>query len=174
MHNSQMPNQYALKNFVPLIIIFSIIISISLFKSWWQADNGWDLYDTMYDFMGTFFIIFGLFKVINLTKFVEAYQEYDLIAKAVPIYGYIYPFIELGLGTCYFFRYQIGVANWITVIIMAISALGVFQALRQGRSIVCACLGAVFKIPMTYVTLIEDLLMGLMALLMAIARLRLG
>lgn len=174
MHNNNYLEQgprYTVKDFAPLIIIYTLILTISLFKSWWDADSGWDLYETMYDFMGTFFIIFGLFKLINLHKFVQAYREYDLIAQRVALYAYGYPFIELGLGICYFFRYQLTIANWVTVSLMAISALGVWNALRQDSAIMCACLGALFKIPMTWVTLLEDLLMGLMAFLMALARL---
>ncbi len=38
------------------------------------------------------------------------------------------------------------------------------QALLQKRTIQCACLGTALKLPMTKVTLGEDLLMGLMAL----------
>lgn len=47
---------------------------------------------------------------------------------------------------------------------LGVSAIGVAQALMAKRKIVCACLGAVFKIPITKVTLLEDVLMFLMAL----------
>jgi hypothetical protein len=46
---------------------------------------------------------------------------------------------------------------------MLVSAAGVARELWKGREIMCACLGVVFKIPMTYVTLLEDLLMAAMA-----------
>ena len=49
---------------------------------------------------------------------------------------------------------------------MIVSSIGVTKELAQGRKITCACLGAVFKIPMTYVTLLEDVLMAVMALIM--------
>ncbi|MDP3725587.1 MAG: hypothetical protein Q8R36_00140 [bacterium] len=45
-------------------------------------------------------------------------------------------------------------------------ALGVFLKLRDGEVVPCACLGVVFKIPMTWVTFIEDLLMAVMAAFM--------
>jgi hypothetical protein len=51
---------------------------------------------------------------------------------------------------------------------MLISALGVANELRKKQTIMCACLGTVFKIPMTYVTLFEDLLMASMALYMLV------
>lgn len=78
----------------------------------------------------------------------------------------IYPFIELFLGIAYFDQWHLNIINFITLILMFVSALGVANELSKGKNIVCACLGALFKIPMTYVTLIEDLMMALMAFVM--------
>jgi hypothetical protein len=49
---------------------------------------------------------------------------------------------------------------------MIISSIGVAQKLVVREIFICACLGAVFKIPMTWVTLLEDVLMGGMAFIM--------
>ncbi len=114
--------------------------------------------------MASFFLVFGFFKVINLGGFVKAYALYDLIAKKYSWYGYVYPFLEIGLGIAYLSKWNLPVINFLTLVLMLISAAGVFNELRKGSHIVCACLGAVFKLPMTYVTLAEDLLMALMAL----------
>ncbi len=56
--------------------------------------------------------------------------------------------------------------NVFTLALMFVSAAGVFNELRKGKTVICACLGAVFKIPMTYETLAEDLIMAIMALAM--------
>ncbi len=58
--------------------------------------------------------------------------------------------------------------NIITIIVMSISSIGVIQTVLDKRKIHCACLGAVIKLPMTTVTIIEDVGMGLMALGMLI------
>jgi len=156
-------NVYSIKNFLPLIIIVLIIIGLTALL---QLFHGWGIHGIMYDFMAVFFLVFGFFKIINLPGFVEAYSMYDIIAQRSRLYAYIYPFIEIGLGLAYLFRYKIFLANIITLIIMAIGSIGVAIELAKGRQIVCACLGAVFKLPMTYVTLSEDLIMGSMALYM--------
>lgn len=156
--------QYAMSNFLPLIIIIACIMLLTLLKSLFFQT--WDFHSLMYDFMGFFFLVFGFFKVINLKNFAQAYAMYDLIARKNRSYGFIYPFIELTLGICYLMRWFLLATNIATVIIMLVSAAGVFNELRKGATIVCACLGAVFKIPMTYVTLAEDLLMAAMAFLM--------
>jgi hypothetical protein len=46
---------------------------------------------------------------------------------------------------------------------MGISAVGVIQSIVSEKKIRCACLGAVFNLPMSFVTLVEDGLMIVMA-----------
>lgn len=156
-------NTYTLKNFLPLIIIISTIIALTALL---QLFHGWGIHEAMYDFMGIFFVVFSFFKVINIKKFAEAYGMYDIIAKRFWLYAYLYPFLELALGIMYLARYKLFFANVTTLVLMTIGSIGVGYELYQKKEIVCACLGAVFKIPMTYVTLAEDLIMGAMAIYM--------
>lgn len=151
--------------FTPLIIIFTLIIVCTIIR---QIINGFNFSTALSDFMGIFFIIFGTFKLINLVPFVTAYRQYDLITQHFTFYGYLYPFIELALGILFLTRSHLVIANWVTLLLMIIGSSGVLIQLRKGNSLTCACLGAVFKLPMTYVTLAEDILMGLMALIMII------
>lgn len=156
-------NQYTIHTFIPLIVLTSIIL---LFVVARQIIHGIHLMNGMYDFMAGFFILFSLFKIINLNSFARSYAMYDLLARQWYAYGYIYPFIELILGIAYLTRFHLEMANWITFALMIISSAGVYRALREKRELDCACLGTVLKLPMTYVTLAEDILMGLMALAM--------
>lgn len=152
------------KTFLPLIMIFSAVLAFSIGGEIYHGS--WQELRFMENFMAAFFIIFGGLKVLNIKGFVEAYQTYDIVAKKIPAYGYIYAFLEVALGISYLFRWNLNFTNWVTLIVMLISSIGVAQALCQGKKIQCACLGAIFKIPMTKVTLLEDVLMGLMALSM--------
>jgi len=161
-----MQNNYSIRQFVPLILIFFAIISVCFALQ--LARGSWDLHAGMYDFMGVFFIVFSAFKIIHLSAFVDAYRTYDIIAQASKTYAYAYPFIEMALGLAYLLRLAPVTTNSITALIMFISAYGVLRALLKKEQIVCACLGTVFKIPMTSVTLGEDLLMAGMALWMLI------
>lgn len=123
----------------------------------------------MGNFMGGFFLAFSFFKLLNLQGFVDAYQTYDVIARPVRAYGYVYPFIELGLGIAYLVRLAPVVTNLFTLVVMLVSVVGVTQALLQKRRIQCACLGTVFNLPMTKVTFVEDALMAGMAVVMLVA-----
>ena len=87
------------------------------------------------------------------------YGSYDIVAAKWPLYGYLYPFIELGLGVAYLTHAAPFATNAVTLIVMGASAVGVVKALVAKRKIQCACLGTVFNLPMSRVTLIEDGLM---------------
>lgn len=157
---------YTFKNFIPLASIFFFILCFTISKQWYY---GFDIMMGMQDFMASFFIIFSLFKIINLKAFAQAYSMYDCIAKRFFFYGYLYPFIEMALGIAYATNSYPIMTNIITVVLMLISSIGVALELKKKETIPCACLGLVFKVPMTYVTLLEDLLMAGMASIMILA-----
>lgn len=153
-----------MKKFLPLIVIFIIILAFTTLTTTMTGEP--NLMFVMQMFMSGFFIVFGLFKIIKWKGFVTAYKEYDVLAMRSTTYAYLYPLIEIALGIAYFTAWNLVFINIVTIIIMLISAYGVWLKLKKREEIPCACLGVVFKIPMTKVTLFEDLLMAIMALIM--------
>jgi copper chaperone CopZ len=117
----------------------------------------------MNNFMAGFFLVFSFFKLIDLRGFSDAYRSYDLLAQKMPGWGFVYPFIELSLGIAYLLDVNPFVINITTLGIMLISSIGVLRALLNKRAIRCACLGTALKLPMTKITLVEDLGMAAMA-----------
>ena len=113
--------------------------------------------------MAGFFIVFSFFKLLDLNGFADSYAMYDIVAIRIKAYGFIYPFIELALGLAYLTGFNPIFTNWSTLIVMGVSVIGVVQSVMNRRKIRCACLGAVFNLPMSTVTIIEDLLMIVMA-----------
>ncbi|MBJ7257754.1 MAG: hypothetical protein JHC69_13215 [Akkermansiaceae bacterium] len=154
---------FKLKSFVPLIIIFAFIIVFSVIASWWRQVFSYQ--SIMIDFMAGFFLVFGAFKLIKLSAFVEAYAMYDEIAKRVRAYGYIYPFVEIALGLAFLLRFEIVAVAWVTLGLMIINSFGAYNGIRDKKVLMCGCLGTVFKLPMSYVSLGEDLLMAAMAVM---------
>ena len=120
----------------------------------------------MFDFMGLFYIVFSFFKFLDLKGFPESFKMYDPLAKVLPIYGWIYPFIELALGLLFLMRIQIPLALIITLIVLGITTIGVTKSLLDKKSIQCACLGTALKLPMTKATFIENSIMIVMAIIM--------
>lgn len=169
MHNEHShttdTQSYTFKDFMPLIAAFSAIALFVVVRQWWY---GTSFSSGMYDAMAGFFLLFGSMKLLDLKGFAQAYATYDVLAKKSTIYAYAYPFIELVLGMAYLWRLYLNVINVITLVLMLVSAVGVAHELRQQRPVACACLGTVFKLPMTYITLIEDLAMAAMAALMLV------
>lgn len=114
-------------------------------------------------FMAGFFLVFSFFKLLDLRGFADAYQSYDLVAKAWPGWAWAYPFVELALGIAYLVGFAPLATNFVTLVVMLVGAVGVLKALLDRRAIRCACLGTALNLPMTKVTLVEDLGMAAMA-----------
>src|SRR5690606_11421353 len=83
----------------PLIVIIGLLSLATLALAAKELWGGiWMLENSMRAFMAGFFLVFAGFKLLDLKGFVEGYSTYDLLAQRIKSYGYIYPFLELGLG----------------------------------------------------------------------------
>ena len=142
-------------SFTPLLVAVSLIGLGSL------ASGGADGF--MAKFMGGFFLVFGGLKLLDLGGFAAAYAKYDLLAARLPAYGWVYPVVEVVLGLAYLATPEWIGLHAITFVLMTFSALGVIRALRRGEQLTCACMGTAFNLPMTTVTIVEDLGMAAMA-----------
>ena len=162
--NEDKQNKPVFTSYTPLLLIFLFIAATTAIVS---VDNGKiDVMLWMQYFMAGFFIVFSFFKFLNLTGFAESYAMYDILAKRVKVYGLVYPFIELILGVAYLTGFEPTITYIATICIMGFSSIGVIQSVLDKKKIRCACLGAVFNLPMSMVTIIENLIMVLMALIM--------
>ena len=122
----------------------------------------------MRHFMAGFFLVFSGFKLLNLNGFADSYRMYDLLAARWRGWGVLYPFVELGLGVMYLLDLAPFATNLTTVIVLGFSSIGVIRSVLSRQTIRCACLGDVFNLPMSTVTIIEDLAMVAMAGLMIV------
>jgi copper chaperone CopZ len=150
----------------PILLIFGYITAVSVIVA--LLSGHFSVFKAMRTFMAGFFIIFSFFKMLDLQGFADSYSMYDLVAKRFRPWGYIYAFIELGLGLAFIANFQPVIINWVTLIVMTGSIVGVLQSVLNGRKIRCACLGAVFNLPMSTVTIFEDALMIWMSITMLI------
>lgn len=144
------------------VYIFSVIALVEL-----TAENI-DISRWMRHFMAGFFLTFSFFKMLNLKGFKDSYLMYDIIARKFPAWGYIYAFTELLLGIAFLINFNPIITNSVTFVVMSVSIIGVLQTVLDKKTIKCACLGDVFNLPMSTVTIIEDGLMIIMSLGMLI------
>ncbi|WP_290700630.1 MauE/DoxX family redox-associated membrane protein [Lacinutrix sp.] len=153
-----------LQQLKPLFIIFGYITIASILMHY----KNWSWSSFMLDFMGLFYIVFSFFKILDLKGFPESFKMYDPLAKQIPFYAKIYPFLELALGILFLMRIQIPIALIVTIIILGITTIGVTKTLLDKKAIQCACLGTALKLPMTKATFIENSIMIIMAIIMLI------
>lgn len=115
--------------------------------------------------MGTLLILFGILKLINLEKFVDIYSKYDIITTNFKLYGYLFPFIEILIGYMLLLNYKININHIIILILMIISIVSVIISKINGQKLRCGCLGSFFHVPLSYVTIFENIYMIIMILL---------
>jgi hypothetical protein len=153
------------QDYIPLIVIVGLTLLAACAKQVSYAAE-WSWMSWMHDFMGFFLVVFSMFKLFDLEGFADGLQMYDLLAKRVRAYAYLYPFIELALGLGYLAHWQPKVIYSVTVLVMTFGTLGVIRALTKRLDIECACLGTVLSVPLSTVAMIEDLGMAGMAAVM--------
>lgn len=149
---------HKLKDYQPLIIVVVLSLAMS-FAIYTNFSPG-----LMNLFMGFFLCLLAMFKLFDISGFADGFQMYDIIAKQMRIYAYIYPFIEVGLGLAFLAGLWPLFTNIMTLIVMTISAIGVIKSIATGMDLRCACLGTILKVPLSTVSIVENVGMGLMAI----------
>lgn len=161
-------NKSWIVTYKPLLLIFGYITGIALLLEMQFEEFNWMRW--MNHFMAGFFLVFSFFKLLNLKGFAESYSMYDIVAKRWNGWGYVYAFVELALGIAFLTGLYPILTNSATFVVMTVSVIGVLQSVLNKRKIKCACLGTVFNLPMSTVTIFEDVLMigmsGVMLLMM--------
>lgn len=161
-HHHEITQKTPFIEYVKFAILILLIFLISLLFGEGNLEN------FLRYFMAFFFLTFGAFKLIGYSTFVHSYRMYDLIAQRFKPWGYIYPFLEITLGVIYLIAADLILVNIFVLVLMIINSIGVFIEIRSDRKIKCACLGDIIKLPLSTVSLLEDVGMGLMALAMIV------
>lgn len=153
-------------SYYPIVLIFGYIAVVSLLV---QLISGYfNMEQWMSHFMAGFFLVFSFFKLLNIQGFADGYSSYDIVARIFPAWGFTYPFVELSLGLLFLTgTFSLG-TNIVTLVVMGVSSIGVIQSLVKKSPFQCACLGSIIQLPLSKVTLFEDLLMVVMSSMMII------
>ncbi len=154
-HASHMTRYKPLLLLVVFILLGSAAFQVSL--------GAFDGHLFMNHLMAGFFIGFSFFKLLDLTAFAQSFAGYDPIARILPSYGSIYPFVELSLGLLFLSGVGLPAAKVLTILVLSPTTYGVYQKLRNKGQIECACLGTGFNLPLSNLTIAENLAMIAMA-----------
>jgi hypothetical protein len=113
--------------------------------------------------MGAVLSGLALLKLRDLVGFADAFEQYDILAARSRAYALAYPFLELGLGILFLTKTYSSSAAGVLGVLMLISLFGVGRAIIRRKQLVCACMGTGIRVPLTTLTLTENLVMGVMA-----------
>jgi copper chaperone CopZ len=163
------PNEaepFVLSKYIPLILLFGLSAGVPLLN---VIINHAGFDHWMYQFMGATLISLSYFKLIDLPKFAEAFSTYDPVAMKFYKYGYVYPFFELTAGIGFILSIGVEALSVLVILILIPTTLGVLKALREKRKFQCACLGTAFNLPLTKVTIAENILMIAMSVMIVLS-----
>lgn len=144
------------KTYYPVCLTLLMVAGLSAYTSLYRSISG-DVTTFLADGLGFFFCTFAYFKFLDLKGFKSLFEQYDIVAKRFPIYGYIYPFLEMGLGLAFLLCTSISmliVLCWFTIAFIAFRAIGIVQAvIFQPSSLPCGCMGTSALFPMNWTTI---------------------
>lgn len=163
-HAAHTKHTSAAQTYYPLILTLILVSGLAVYTTFVRTPFP-DMGMVMQDFMGFFFILFAFFKFLDIRGFADNFAKYDLLAMRMREYAYVYPFLELGLGVAYLMLWNIQVTAILTVILMGFGALGVIKAKRDGKNLKCGCMGSVINLPLSTITIVENVGMAAMALM---------
>ena len=161
-HHNHVKPEESLKEYAKFYGLFLATVAAS-YGLMWSFSDTFDGLLWMRMFMGSAWLIYAVFQLIELEMFAYSFASYDLIAAKFKFYALGYPFIEIAWAVMYFADLWPIFRDVSVILFMVIGIIGIRKSLRQNRVIPCACLGTIIKLPLSKVTLYEDALMGVMA-----------
>ena len=84
----------------------------------------------MYYVIGLILCASAAYKFTDLQEFVQEFQQYDIIAKRFPIYGYLFPILELLLGLAFLNNFMLLLTNVLAFVLLSLSLFGIVIGIR--------------------------------------------
>ena len=153
-------------SYTPVIAVFAVAASLALAVDWLTGAPFVSVVGAG-RFIAIAMCLLAMLKLQDIARFSSMFLGYDLLARRYVPYAYAYPFAELGAGVLML----AGLLTWLSVpvalFIGGIGAVSVFKAVYiDKRDIKCACVGGSSTVPLGFVSLTENVMMVVMAILM--------
>ena len=152
-----------IKTYKPILLALFFVILLAVISS---IERSFSYKEFFRLYMGYFFIIFSFLKLQNIKQFALSFSKYDPISQKFFKFGIIYPFLELLLGILFILNFLGLTINILTIIIFIPQTIGVIIKLKNNEKISCACVGTSTEIPISNLTILENIIMCLMAIYM--------
>ncbi|THK42613.1 glutaredoxin family protein [Methylophaga sp. SB9B] len=153
-------------SYQPVMAVFGVAALLALAISWMMSGSLFTLRSVEL-FIAISMCILALLKLQDVESFSTMFLNYDLLARKVVRYAYVYPFGELLAGVLMVAGAMLWLAIPVALIIGSIGAASVFKAVYiDKRELKCACVGGGSNVPLGFVSLTENLMMIAMGLWM--------
>lgn len=157
------------KSYTPVLVVFAVAGLLALVTNWLTALPLLGIM-TAERFVAIAMMLLAMLKLQDVDRFATMFLNYDLLARRLVPYGYVYPFLELGAGTLMLARALDWLSIPVALFIGGIGAVSVFKAVYlEKRELKCACVGGSSNVPLGFVSLTENVMMVAMALWMLAA-----
>jgi glutaredoxin len=152
----------------PVIAVFTMAALMAMAVSWAALGTLVTMHAIEW-FIAFSMCILAILKLRDLEGFSNMFLGYDLLARRVVRYAYVYPFGEALAGVLMI----AGALKWIAIpvalFIGSIGAASVFKAVYlDKRELKCACVGGDSNVPLGFISLTENLMMVAMAIWMMV------
>lgn len=155
-------------SYTPIIAIFATTALASLSLTWGFSSTLFSV-QTVIWFIALSMIVLAIQKLQDLESFTNQFLGYDLLARKVVRYAYVYPFAEafVGIAMLAGVAWLSIIAAIVAIVIGGINGISVFKAVYiDKRELKCACVGGNSNVPLGFVSLTENIMMVGMGLYM--------
>ena len=115
-------------------------------------------------FMGFFLVLLACLKLMDPSSFQTGFAKYDLLTQKFPIYGKVYPYLELLVGLGFLFTASpTGIIGILSAGIGFLGGASILKAVYIDKlDLSCACIGGNSNVPLGIVSFLENAAMFVM------------
>lgn len=147
--------------YAPIIAIFSVTALMSLALCWALSVSVLSIQALMW-FVALSMCVLAIKKLEDLESFTTGFLGYDLLARRVVRYGYVYPFLEAFAGIA-----MLADQPWLNpiagIVALTIGTIGGVSVIKAAyidkRELKCACVGGDSNVPLGAISLTENVMM---------------
>ncbi|MFC5868396.1 MauE/DoxX family redox-associated membrane protein [Aquincola agrisoli] len=156
-------------SYVPVVVVFGVAATLTLAFAWAMQRTD-DTPALLRWFIATTMCLLAMLKLQDIERFSTMFLNYDLLARRVVRYAYVYPWAEFGAGALMLAGVATSLAAPLALFVGTVGAVSVFKAVYvDRRELKCACVGGAGSVPLGFVSLTENLLMiGMGAWMLAV------
>ncbi|MGP5550537.1 MauE/DoxX family redox-associated membrane protein [Psychrobacter namhaensis] len=149
------------KTYAPIIAIFSVTALMTLALCWAFSISVLSIQALMW-FVALSMCVLAIKKLEDLEGFTTGFLGYDLLARRMVRYAYVYPFLEAFAGIAMLADqpWLNPIAGLVAFTIGLIGGVSVIKAVYiDKRELKCACVGGDSNVPLGAISLTENVMM---------------